>query len=315
MKRWIGAVATLVLAPATLLPGCAAEVGEPEAENEVYEKTTQEISFASPLVVWNVNAHAGQAGYEFRNFLHYTVVGAPFYPDLILLQEVSNTYNPGNWTCNQILGYLQGYSAHDNFACTNNTAYRGGVAIIYRTSRLVLLSNNIDVPMYDTACNTLCTGDCMKSQLARFQGEGGRIINVFNAHMPNNQTCGLANAQRARSLVTKLGSYNIRIIGGDFNVEDRESNGAWKTWYADTLNAGWSDIVYDYYAGNASNILTNAWTAQRTDGSKKRIDFLFTGSALSRTYGGTLAWGDPAMKMVSALPYSDHRAIGGRFDY
>jgi len=288
----------------------------------------------------------------------------PYIPDIVTVQEVEYrdgemTHVP----CSDLVDELHRATGGQPYQCKVATApngrnngvgpTQGGAAIIYRPSRLTFLdhtmfqleSNKADSNGHALGCRIRDSDGADQTSVwtgiaARFSmtvGTQTMHLTVATAHMPKqaglkdkHNHCIYANTLAAIQATKNLdarasGSSQLRIISGDFNMEDRNSTNAWRHWYmrvngrwAQTTvgNLGMDDIAEKAcHPSGATDDMVRAcldqpgqegtwWTAGET--SRRRIDYIWTIKSASIANQETIAQTTPA--------YSDHRGMGATLE-
>jgi endonuclease/exonuclease/phosphatase family metal-dependent hydrolase len=286
----------------------------------------------------------------------------PYIPDIVTVQEVQyRAGGIAHVPCSDLVDELRQATGGKHYRCTWATAptgrnngtgpTQGGAAIIYRPSRLTFLgqtmfplqSNKVDSDGNPLGCEVRDNDGADQTSVwtgvaARFGmtvGTETRHLTVATAHMPTQvglgdqyNHCIYDNTQAAIQATKKLdaqasGSSQLRIISGDFNMEDRNSTNRWRHWYK-RLNRRWAEATVENlgmddiaekacHPSGATDAMVRTCldrSGQRgtwwTVAHRRRIDYIWTINSASFANQETIAQTRPA--------YSDHRGLGATLE-
>jgi hypothetical protein len=319
----------------------------------------QTVSPADKLQVWNVNTHVmslpgNPENTDYRDFVAfittYDAAHAPYFPDIVTLQEVGSS--PSRTNCNEYRDLLIQRTGR-TYQCRGANK-QGGSAIVWRadTANGLSLADPIgdrdDIAPLKLRTNAhpdSCRFDTDTQDpwtvlaLRLTDAASGKHVSVASIHLPfltggpKDADCAWENMKIISPRINDLGSAGMKIMGGDWNHQDAEPvNGVfagWECWYNGTnidlgqcgnANLGWKDVVYRA-CSSASNIFdcmqTNHWT-QRGPNEDKRIDFVFAKTqVIENVFTVPFETADAIANPPSGdgFPYSDHRGQGALVTY
>jgi hypothetical protein len=275
--------------------------------------------------------------------LVYYVKRAPTKPDLFTVQQISNQSQLNSYVSRLSTELGEAYAgviadgspASMNSPCGAPKDYQTN-AVIYREARFT--DRALGARTWQAQSNE--SGSCVNNDQARTQAVkvrlhdkiAGKDLTVASVHWPTAASgggvdCSESNARETAAELTEDGyGGSLLIFGGDHNVPDVNSSGAFYPWYS-LLNGdaggslGFRDPAYSACGGSKSCLAGN-WTI----GGDRRIDFVFARkSGTSRpTVTGfhtiTFNEGDAADQAATGSDrtdrdYSDHRATMARIHY
>jgi endonuclease/exonuclease/phosphatase family metal-dependent hydrolase len=255
---------------------------------------------ANRLKVWTFNTHQnsfGENGTDARQMFAWMCSSSRQYrPDLIFLQENNNGPVPtyGWHTMTEVLNEIRGKNGCDWNYATTTLSVRGGTAIIYRTSRFDLVTQDINAQwIWENGVCALRTTGAVNVKARFYDKLRGQYLNVASVHNDRGESARYCSELNEKQLRDDLyayggsGNFYTAIIAGDFNTSDTQQ------WWYNMGASTYNDAIYR--AGPVGE-------ARHTVADGRRIDFIWTRN-------GSFENANTKQSTDFSPPASDHAAV------